>query len=136
MKMTASIDDFLASVPEDQRKALEDLRNVIRSAAPGASEAISYGVPAFKLNGKPLVSFGAAKGHCSFYVQSPAVMEAHATDLKGFDTTKGTVHFTPDKPIPATLVTTLVKARIAENQERLQPDPLALPVTPFRRDNE
>jgi len=114
MKMAGSIDDFLASLPEDQRAALEDLRRTIRAAAPEATELINYGVPAFKLNGRPLVSMGAAKGHCSFYVQSPAVMEAHAAELKGYDTTKGTVHFTPDKPIPPALVTKLVKARISE----------------------
>lgn len=118
MKMAASIDDFLAIVPEDQRAALEDLRRTIRAAAPGATELINYGVPAFKLNGRPLVSFGATKGHSSFYVQSPAVMKAHATELKGFDTTKGTVHFSPDRPIPPALVTKLVKARIAETAAR------------------
>ena len=74
----ASVEEFLANVPPDQRAALEDLRSVIRRAAPGATELINYGVPMFRLNGKNLVSFAAAKNHCSFYVQSPAVMEAHA----------------------------------------------------------
>lgn len=69
----------------------------------------------FRLNAKNLVSFAAGKDHCSFYVQSPVVMEAHAADLTGFKTSKGTVQFTPDKPIPPDLVTKLVKARIAEN---------------------
>jgi uncharacterized protein YdhG (YjbR/CyaY superfamily) len=119
MKAAApSIDDFLAALPANQRRALQDLRNVIRSAAPDATEGINYGVPAFKLNGRPIVSFGAGKGHCSFYVQSPAVMEAHAADLTGFNTRAGTVHFSPEKPIPVALVTKLVKARIAENQKR------------------
>jgi uncharacterized protein YdhG (YjbR/CyaY superfamily) len=112
----ASIDEFLANVPPDKRAALEDLREVIRGAAPGATELINYGVPMFRLNGKNLVSYAAAKDHCSFYVQSPAVMEAHAAELAGFKTSKGTVTFTPDKPIPPELVTTLVKARIAENE--------------------
>jgi uncharacterized protein YdhG (YjbR/CyaY superfamily) len=113
-----TIDEFLAAVPEEQRAALEDLRKKIRTAAPDATESINYGVPAFKLNGRPLVSFGAGKNHCAFYVQSPAVMEAHAKDLKGYETIKGTVHFSPDKPIPAALVTKLVKARIAETEKR------------------
>jgi uncharacterized protein YdhG (YjbR/CyaY superfamily) len=69
----------------------------------------------FRLDGRNLVSFGAAKGHCSFHVQSPAVMEAHANDLRGFKTSKGSVSFTPDAPIPPELVTRLVKARIEEN---------------------
>ena len=110
--------DALAKVPEPQRAALEDVRRVIRTAAPGATELINYGVPMLKLNGKNLVSFAAAKDHCSFYVQSPAVMNAHAAELTGFKTSKGTVQFTPDKPIPADLVTKLVKARIAENEQQ------------------
>jgi uncharacterized protein YdhG (YjbR/CyaY superfamily) len=72
-------------------------------------------VPMFRLDGRNLVSFGAAKSHCSFYVQSPAVMAAHAEELKGYDTAKGTVRFTPHKPLPAELVRKLVEARIAEN---------------------
>ncbi len=114
--VAASVEEFLATVPPDKRAALEDLREVIRGAAPDATELINYGVPMFRLNGKNLVSYAAAKDHCSFYVQSPAVMEAHAAELAGFKTSKGTVNFTPDKPIPAELVTKLVKARIAENE--------------------
>ena len=107
--IAADVDEFLAAVPPDKRAALEDLRRVIREAAPG--------VPMFRLNGKNLVSYSAAKNHCSFHVQSPEVMEAHAAELTGFKTTKGSVNFTPDKPIPQELVTTLVKARIAENEK-------------------
>jgi uncharacterized protein YdhG (YjbR/CyaY superfamily) len=107
-------DAFLAKLPDDQRAALEDLRQVIRRAAPDAVEGLAYGVPAFKYRGRPLVSIGAAKGHCAFYVQSPAVMDAHAADLAGFDTAKGTVRFQASQPLPETLVTTLVHARIAE----------------------
>ena len=64
---------------------------------------------------RPLVSFGAAKTHCSFYVQSPDVMEAHQAELKGYSTAKGTVHFTPDKPLPDAVIRKLVKARVAES---------------------
>lgn len=71
----------------------------------------------FKLQG-PLVSFGAATNHCSFYVQSPAVMEAHKDELKAYDTSKGTIRFPADKPLPAALVKKLVKARIEENLAR------------------
>jgi uncharacterized protein YdhG (YjbR/CyaY superfamily) len=111
----ATVDEFLARVPPRERAALEDLRRTIRAAAPGATEVINYGVPMLRLDGRNLVSFSAAKSHCSFHVMSPAVMEAHAADLADFKTSKGTVSFTPDKPIPAALVTKLVKARIAEN---------------------
>jgi uncharacterized protein YdhG (YjbR/CyaY superfamily) len=108
------IDAFLAAVPTDVRDALEALRRTIAAAAPDAVEAIAYGVPAFRYRGRPLVSFGAGKGHCSFYVQSPAVMEAHRAALEGYDTAKGTIRFAPDRPPPAALVTTLVLARVAE----------------------
>lgn len=111
---STEIDAFLAGLPDDQRAALEDLRRVIASAAPEAVESVNYGVPAFKYRGRPLVSFGAGRRHCSFYVQSPPVIDAHRAELAGFDTTKGTIHFSPDRPIPEDLVTTLVKARIAE----------------------
>ncbi len=114
--MATTIDEFLAAVPPAQRQALEHLRSVIRQAVPQATEAIAYGVPAFKLDGRPFVSFGAAKDHCSFYVQSPEVMQAHAEELAGFRTAKGTVHFTPDKPIPDDLVRRLVQARMAEHE--------------------
>ena len=112
-----SVDDYLASVPDEMRAPLERLRATIRAAAPEATEEISYGVPAFK-TGSPLVSFGAAKGHCAFYVQSPEVIEEHKEELKGYDTSKGTVRFKPEEALPVALVTKLVKARLAENAAR------------------
>ena len=108
------IDAFLAAVPADVQNALEGLRRTIAAAAPDAVEAIAYGVPAFRYRGRPLVSFGAGKGHCAFYVQSPAVMEAHRAELEGYDTGKGTIRFAPDRTLPAALVTRLVRARVAE----------------------
>ena len=111
----ATVDAFLAKVPEPAHAALQKLREQIRSAAPGAEELINYGVPMFRLGGKNLVSFAAAKTHCSFFVQSPTVMEQFASDLAGYDTSKGTIRFKPDRPIPAALVKRIVKARIAEN---------------------
>ena len=111
---SVEIDNVLAALPEDARTALEALRRTITAAAPEAVESISYGVPAFKYRGRPLVSFGAAKNHCSFYVQSPTVMEAHREELASFDTSKGTLRFTPGAPPPDALVTKLVRARMAE----------------------
>ena len=108
------IDAYLASLPEDRRTALEHLRDTIRAAAPDAVEAISYSIPAFKYRGRPLVSFVAATKHLSFFVQSPAVMEAHRGELEGYDTSAGTIRFTPDTPVPAELVTKLVQARMTE----------------------
>lgn len=119
MDRSSGIDAVLAAQPDDVRDALEQLRATIRAAAPDAVEAIAYGVPAFRYRGRPLVSFGAAKRHCAFYVQSPAVMEAYAELLRGYDTSKGTVRFTPAAPLPADLVTGLVRARIAETEASL-----------------
>jgi uncharacterized protein YdhG (YjbR/CyaY superfamily) len=111
----SDVDDFLAKVTEPAHSALQTLRTQIRAAAPGAEEVINYGVPMFRLDGKNLVSFAAAKSRCSFFVQSPAVMEAFAAELEGFDTARGTIRFQPGKPVPAALVKRIVKARIAEN---------------------
>lgn len=109
---------YLAALPEDQRQALLELRAWIIAAVPGAVELLNYGVPAFKLDGRPLVSVGAAKRHCAFYVQSPAVSAAFAERLAGLDTSPGTIRFTPDKPLDRQLVVDLIDARIAENAAR------------------
>ena len=110
----ADVDAYLASVPAHKSEALQKIRAVIRAAAPGAEEGFSYGLPAFRLNGRPLVCYGASTNHCSFFPMSPAVIRAHAEDLKKYETSKGTIRFPPDKPLPAALVRKLVKARIAE----------------------
>jgi uncharacterized protein YdhG (YjbR/CyaY superfamily) len=112
-----SIDEYLAATSPELRAALERLRKAIRTAAPKAEECISYQLPAFRQNGV-LVSFGATARHCALYVMSPKVMEDHEDDLEGYDTSKGTIRFQPDDPLPAALVRKLVKARIAENQAR------------------
>jgi uncharacterized protein YdhG (YjbR/CyaY superfamily) len=112
----ASVDDYLAAVPEDARAALEKLRKTIKAAAPGATEVISYQIPAYKYHGL-LVGFAAFKDHCTFHVMSPGLIRAHAAELKGYDLGKGSIRFPADKPLPAALVTKLVKARIAENHK-------------------
>lgn len=109
-----TIDEYLAPLSADQRAALEQLRQIIRSAAPNAEECISYGVPAFRLNGM-LVGFGAGARHCSLFLMNGHTVDAYGDLLAGYDTSKGTIRFTPDHPLPANLVKTLVKARIAEN---------------------
>jgi len=110
----ATIDAYLARVPQGQRQALQHLREVIRSAAPQAQELISYQIPTFKQDGM-LVAFAAAKNHCALYALHPALLEAHAEALKNFSTSTGTIRFTPDKPIPDELVRRLVTERLAEN---------------------
>ena len=114
----ATVDEYLAGVPDDARAALERLRGIIRATAPEATETISYRIPAFKHRGL-LVGFAAeAKGHLTFHLMSPAAIRAHAADLEGYGLNAGSVRFTPDKPLPEELVTKLVKARIAENEAR------------------
>ncbi len=113
-KSQKDVDVYLAEIPADARSALEKLRKTIRVAAPEAVEGFSYGVPAFKLNGKTLVCFAVFKNHCGFYPMSPEVLSAFAHELTGYKTAKGTIRFDPNKPLPATLVKRIVKARLAE----------------------
>lgn len=110
----ASIDAYLADLPVAQRTALEVLRRQILAAAPGAEECISYGLPTFKLNGN-LVHFGAAARHCAFY--PGAVVDRFAARLAGFETSKGTIRFQPEKPLPPDLVREIVEHCVARNAE-------------------
>lgn len=114
-----TIDEFLAGMNAEQRAVLEKLRRTIRAAAPGAEECISYGLAAFRLNGRPLMAFGAWKNHCALYPMSSTTAGMFRKELKEFETSKGTIRFTTDQPLPAVLVKKLVKARIAENAERV-----------------
>ena len=114
MAEPAGVDDYLAALPEDQRAVLEKLRTTIRTTAPDATETISYQMPTFKLHGRVLVYYAAFKDHCSLFPASEAVMEALGEELKPYFSGKGTLRFTPDKPIPVALVKKIVKARIEE----------------------
>jgi uncharacterized protein YdhG (YjbR/CyaY superfamily) len=116
MTKVKTVDEYLARVSDDQRVALQRLRKTIRAAAPAAEECISYQLPAYRLNGM-LVAFGATANHCAFYPMSASTVAAHREELKDYDTSKGTIRFQPDNPLPASLVRKLVKARIAENAE-------------------
>jgi uncharacterized protein YdhG (YjbR/CyaY superfamily) len=112
-----SIDQYLASLPPGQRVRLEGLRKTIKAAAPGVEECISYQMPAFRLNGRMLVWFGATSNHCALYPGALPI-ETHKDDLAAYDTSKGTIRFQADRPLPVTLVRKLVKTRIAENAAR------------------
>ncbi len=115
-----NVDEYLAGVPEPARSTLSKVRAAIRSAAPReATEAISYGIPTFKYQGS-LVAFGSFSNHCSLFPMSLAVMAAFKNELKGFYTSKGTIRFPIDKPLPAALVKKLVKARLAEKERKKQ----------------
>jgi uncharacterized protein YdhG (YjbR/CyaY superfamily) len=112
-----NIDEYLAGVPEPARGTLNKIRAAIRSAVPPeTTEAISYGMPAFKYKGS-LVWFAAFSDHCSLF-PTASVIEAFKNELKGFSTSKGTIHFPTDKPLPTALVKKLVKARVAQNESK------------------
>jgi uncharacterized protein YdhG (YjbR/CyaY superfamily) len=112
----SKIDDYLATVRGDRRTALDKLRKTIRSIVPRAEECISYGIPAFRLDGAVVAGFCATKKGCSYFPFSGSTLRALATDLRDYDQTKSALHFGPEKSLPATLVRKLIKARIAETK--------------------
>jgi uncharacterized protein YdhG (YjbR/CyaY superfamily) len=112
------IDEYLAGVPEPARSTLNKVRAAIRSAAPAeATEAISYGIPTFKYKGS-LIAFAAFSKHCSLFPMSGSVIEMFKDELKPFQTSKGTIRFPMDKPLSATLLKRMVKARVAVNENK------------------
>lgn len=111
------IEAYLAALPEWQQRLLRDVRATVQAAAPDAVEAFGYGIPGFKLDG-PLLSYGAAKAHCAIYGQSPETHELFADELKEYHTSKGTIRFTAEQPLPDGFLARFVAARLAENQAR------------------
>jgi len=109
-----TVDEYLSRVPPESRDALQRLRKIIKAAAPDAEEVISYHMPAFRQN-RVLVYVAAFKDHCSFFVGSLKIRRQFSAKLKPFAAGKSTFNFTPDRPLPAQLVTRIVKARVAEN---------------------
>ncbi|HWG19207.1 MAG TPA: DUF1801 domain-containing protein [Terracidiphilus sp.] len=114
----AAVEAYLAKVPEPARTTLEKLRATIRAAAPtGATEELSYGIPAFQYKGG-LVAYAAFKEHCSFFPMSASLLDDFAGELKGYRTSKGTLQFPMDKPLPPSLVKRMVKARVLQNEAK------------------
>ena len=111
------VDEYLASIPKEQRAVLEKLRRTIRSVAPKATEKISYQMPTFTYNG-PLVAFAAFKEHCSFFPMNSSLIQKHKDELKPYSTAAGTIRFTVEKPLPVSLVKKLVKIRVKENEAK------------------
>lgn len=110
----AQLKNYLAALEPAQRKFLKEIRELIRAAAPAATDSFSYGIPAVRLKGKPLVYYAAWQKHASMY---PIAASISKEDLKGWRTSKGTVQFPYAKPLPAALIRKLVKARIPELSE-------------------
>jgi uncharacterized protein YdhG (YjbR/CyaY superfamily) len=114
MKKPTTIDEYLAQLPHDQRATLEKTRHDIRALSPEAVETISYGMPTFRYRGRPLIHFAAAKNHCAIYGD----MVVHQHDLlAGYDTSKGTLRFPSNKPLPKTLLKKLLAGRKAAIDE-------------------
>ncbi len=113
-----TVDEYIAKFPRGMRDVLEELRRVIREVEPEAEEAISYGMPAFKLKGRNLVFFAAWKAHVGFYPGGPSAIEAFKKELSPFKQSKGTVQFPLDKPVPFDLVKKIVEFRVKENKAK------------------
>lgn len=110
----SSIDAYLAAVRGERRAALDKLRKTIRAIVPKAEECISYGIPAFRLEGRIVAGFSATAKGCSYFPFSGSTLGSLADELEDYDRTKSSLHFDPAKPLPTTLVRKLIKARIAE----------------------
>jgi uncharacterized protein YdhG (YjbR/CyaY superfamily) len=113
-----TIDEYLATISADCRAALQKLRKTIHSIVPKAEECISYGLAAFRLDGNMIAGFAAGKNHCSYYPMSGSTIGTLKDELKAYETTKGAIHFSVDKPLPVALVKKLIMTRIKESAER------------------
>lgn len=114
----ADVEAYLAAVSEPARSTLEKVRATIRSVVPSeTTEALSYGMPSFRYKGG-LVAYAAFKDHCSFFPMNASLIDTMKEELKGYRTSKGTLQFPVDKPLPAALVKKMVKARIADNERK------------------
>ena len=110
------VDAYLEALPQDQRALLEHVRQVIARVVPDAEQAISYGMPAFKRGGKFFVSYAGWKNHCAIYPLTAEFLAEHRAELEGYGRTKGSLHFTPTRPLPDHLIEELVRAELLRNE--------------------
>lgn len=109
-----TVDAYLADQPAPQRAALEDVRRRVRALVPDAVEVISYGIPTFKLDGRPVVYFAGWKAHCSLYPVPDRFLAQHTDELRGYKRTKGSLHFPPDAPLSDELLRVFVETRLED----------------------
>jgi uncharacterized protein YdhG (YjbR/CyaY superfamily) len=114
VRKPTTIDEYLAGLKDERRAALDELRKTIRSIVPRAEETISYGIPAFRLDGKVVAGFAATRKGYSYFPFSGSTLGTLARELEDYEQTKSSLHFDADAPLPTTLVRKLIKARIAE----------------------
>ena len=112
-----TVDDYLSELPDNVFLVLENIRQIIKFLVPDAEEIIRYHIPSYKFKGM-LVGFGASKNHCSFFVMSSTLLKKFEIEVKDFDTSTGTIRFTPEKSIPNELITRIVMTRVAENEAK------------------
>lgn len=120
MGTPTSVDEYIAALPEQRRAALEELRRIVRAAAPEATETIAYQIPALRANGRVLVYFAAFRAHCSVFPASAAVRDALGEELVPYLAGKGTIRFPAGRPLPAALVTRVVRVLLEENAARVR----------------
>ena len=111
------VDEYLAKLPAEQRQVLDKLRADVARLVPDAVETISYGMPAFKLRGKFLISYAGWKRHCSIYAIDDQLLEKHADAVRGYGRTKGALHFSSDQPLPDALLEDLLRLRAGQVED-------------------
>ena len=108
------VEDFLAALPDDRRRALQHLRELTHKACPEAVEGFGYGMPGYKYRGRPLIYFSSFKNHMSIFAAGYEGINRHRAELADYEIRAGTIHFQADKPLPDTLVKTMIKERMAD----------------------
>ena len=118
MATDSRVDAYLSKLPDDQQRLLDGVRRRVAELAPDAVETISYGMPAYKVDGRFFLSYAAWKKHCSIYPIDDGLLDRHADAVRGYGRTKGALHFTQQQPLPDALLQDLVRQRVTEARAR------------------